>query len=69
VLDNVHAIEQAGGKPVPYQVAPHRAGDIAALCRPVFALALIGWCAERDLAAMCADARRWQSWNPNGYQD
>ena len=31
------------------------------------ALALLGWRAERDLAAMCTDAWRWQSSNLNGY--
>ena len=69
VLDMVRAFEQASGKPVPYQVAPRRAGDIAACyADPALALALLGWRAERDLAAMCADAWRWQSSNPNGYQ-
>ncbi len=70
VLDIVRAFEQASGKPVPYQVAPRRAGDIAACyADPALALALLGWRAERDLAAMCADAWRWQSGNPNGYQE
>jgi len=68
VLDMVRAFEQASGKPVPYQVAPRRAGDIAACyADPGQALALLGWRAERDLAAMCQDAWRWQSGNPNGY--
>ena len=31
------------------------------------ALSLLGWQAQRDLATMCADAWRWQSMNPNGY--
>ena len=68
VLDMVRAFEQASGQPVPYQVAPRRAGDIAACyADPALALALLGWRAERDLAAMCTDAWRWQSSNPNGY--
>jgi UDP-glucose 4-epimerase len=68
VLDMVRAFEQASGKPVPYQVGPRRAGDIAACyADPSQALALLGWRAERDLASMCLDAWRWQSGNPNGY--
>lgn len=60
----------ASGKPVPYKVAPRRAGDIAACyADPAQALALLGWRAERGLQAMCADAWRWQSGNPDGYGD
>jgi UDP-glucose 4-epimerase len=68
VLDMLRAFEQASGKPVPYKVAPRRAGDIAACyADPAQALALLGWRAERGLQAMCADAWRWQSGNPEGY--
>jgi UDP-glucose 4-epimerase len=68
VLDMVRAFELASGKPVPYKVAPRRAGDIAACyADPAQALALLGWRAERGLDAMCADAWRWQRGNPNGY--
>ena len=62
VLDMVRAFELASGKPVPYQVAPRRAGDIAACyADPAQALALLGWHAEHGLEAMCADAWRWQT--------
>lgn len=68
VLDMVRAFEQASGKPVPYQVAPRRSGDIAACyADPAQAWALLGWRAERDLETMCTDAWRWQIGNPNGY--
>ena len=68
VLDMVRAFEQASGQPVPYQVAPRRAGDIAACyADPALALSLLGWRAERGLDAMCTDAWRWQSHNPQGY--
>ncbi|MES2878612.1 MAG: UDP-glucose 4-epimerase GalE [Pseudomonadota bacterium] len=68
VLDMVRAFEQASGKPVPYRVAPRRAGDIASCyADPVQAWELLGWRAERGLETMCADAWRWQSGNPNGY--
>ncbi|MDO8251644.1 MAG: UDP-glucose 4-epimerase GalE [Rhodoferax sp.] len=68
VLDMVRAFEKASGKPVPYQVAPRRAGDIASCyADPAQALTLLGWRAERGLEAMCTDAWRWQSGNPSGY--
>jgi UDP-glucose 4-epimerase len=68
VLDMVKAFEQASGRPVPYQMAPRRAGDVAACyADPAAAAALLGWRAERGLQAMCEDAWRWQSHNPNGY--
>jgi UDP-glucose 4-epimerase len=68
VLDMVKAFEQASGRPVPYQIAPRRAGDVAACyADPAAAAALLGWRAERGLQAMCEDAWRWQSHNPNGY--
>lgn len=68
VLEMVRAFEQASGQSIAYQVAPRRAGDVAACyADPALALALLGWRAERDLSAMCADGWHWQSANPNGY--
>ena len=68
VLDMVRAFEQASGKSVPYQVGPRRPGDVAACyADPALARRVLGWQAERDLAAMCADSWRWQSQNPQGY--
>ena len=29
---------------------------------------ILHWRAERDLAAMCRDAWKWQVKNPNGYE-
>jgi UDP-glucose 4-epimerase len=68
VLDMVHAFEQASGKPIPYRIAPRRAGDIASCyADPSLALAMLGWRAERGLQDMCADAWHWQNSNPHGY--
>ena len=68
VLEMVRAFERASGRAVPYQVAPRRAGDVAACyADPVLALALLGWQAQRGLDTMCEDAWRWQHNNPNGY--
>ena len=68
VLDVVKAFEAASGRPVPYQFAPRREGDVAACyADPGLAAGKLGWKAELDLARMCADAWRWQSMNPNGF--
>ena len=68
VLDMVWAFEKASGKNVPFKIAQRRPGDVAACyADPGQALEMLGWQAERNLEAMCADAWRWQSMNPNGY--
>ncbi|MDP2169610.1 MAG: UDP-glucose 4-epimerase GalE [Rhodocyclaceae bacterium] len=70
VLEMVKAFEAASGRPVNYRIAPRRAGDIAqCYADPALAAQMLGWRAEKDLAAMCADAWRWQSQNPQGYLD
>jgi UDP-glucose 4-epimerase len=70
VLDVVQAYEQASGRAVPYDIAPRRPGDVAACwADPQRAQALLGWSAQRDLAAMCADSWRWQQGHPRGFDD
>jgi UDP-glucose 4-epimerase len=70
VLQMVKAFEQASGRPVPYKIVPRRAGDIASCyADPIKAKAELGWTAKYDLARMMKDAWRWQSQNPNGYND
>lgn len=69
VLEMVRAFELACGRPVPYDVVARRPGDIAACwADPARAQAMLGWKAERGLAAMCEDAWRWQRMNPLGYR-
>lgn len=69
VLDVVKAFEKASGRPVPYELAPRRPGDVASCyADPAFAAELLGWRAERGIEAMCVDAWRWQSANPNGFR-
>ena len=69
VLDLVRSFEQASGRPVPYRMAPRRAGDVAQCwADPSLALRLLGWRATHSLDEMCADAWRWQSGNPKGYR-
>jgi UDP-glucose 4-epimerase len=69
VLEVVAAFEKACGKTIPYTLAPRRPGDVATCyADPDRAYKLLGWRAERGLSEMCADAWRWQSQNPNGYE-
>jgi UDP-glucose 4-epimerase len=68
VLEVVAAFENASGRKVPYAIQPRRPGDVAECwADPSKAQRELGWRAGRDLQAMCADAWRWQSQNPNGY--
>jgi len=68
VLDLVRAYEAASGRSVPYEIAPRRAGDVAACwADPALARELLGWEASLDLARMCEDSWRWQHLNPHGF--
>ena len=51
-------------------MGPRRAGDLGS-CYSVAekAKAELGWTAKKTLQDMCTDAWRWQSQNPNGYDD
>ncbi|MCR5715373.1 MAG: UDP-glucose 4-epimerase GalE [Lachnospiraceae bacterium] len=70
VLDVVKNFEAATGVKIPYVIKERRAGDIATCyADPAKAKAELGWVAERDMKEMCEDSWRWQSNNPNGYED
>ena len=69
VLDVVHAFEKACGKPLPYEITARRPGDVAqCYAAPDKARDLLGWSAALGIDDMCADAWRWQSQNPKGYE-
>ncbi|WP_270599786.1 UDP-glucose 4-epimerase GalE [Faecalicoccus pleomorphus] len=70
VLDVIHAFSKACGHNIPYEIKPRRAGDIAT-CYSKCDLAReeLGWQAEYDLDAMCASSWKWQTMNPNGYNE
>lgn len=70
VLDVVHAYEKACGKKIPYEIKPRRAGDLDELYSQCDkAEKELHWTAKYDLDDMCADSWKWQSMNPNGYND
>lgn len=68
VLELVRAFETASGRPVPYELSPRRAGDMAvSVADPSLALRRMNWRARRSLEEMCRDGWNWQSTNPEGY--
>lgn len=70
VLQVVKAFEKACGHEIPYQIKPRRAGDIATCYSKCDkAKAELGWEAQYGIEEMCADSWKWQSQNPNGYND
>ena len=70
MLDIVKNFEEATGVKIPYVIKPRRAGDIATCyCDATKAKNELGWVAEKGIEDMCADSWRWQSQNPNGYND
>jgi UDP-glucose 4-epimerase len=70
VLEMIRAFEQASGKKIAYQIVERRPGDIACCyAAPALAKELLGWSAELGIDRMCEDSWRWQSMNPNGFDD
>lgn len=70
VLDIVKNFEEATGVKIPYVIKERRAGDIATCYSDATkAKEELGWVAERGIKEMCEDSWRWQSNNPNGYED
>ena len=70
VLDIVKNFEEATGVKIPYVIKERRAGDIATCYSSAEkAEKELGWKAEFGIREMCADSWKWQSNNPNGYDD
>ena len=68
VQDMVNTFARVNGVPIPHQVVPRRPGDVAqCLADPRQAKTLLNWETQFDLERMCADAWRWQSMNPQGF--
>ncbi len=70
VLEAVRAFERASGRKIPCEIVARRPGDAASCyCDASRAERELGWKASRDLDAMCRDAWRWQSQNPDGFPE
>jgi UDP-glucose 4-epimerase len=68
VLELMHAMERAAGKPVVHVIGPRRAGDLAmAYANPSKAASELGWSCKNSLDDICRDSWKWASENPFGY--
>lgn len=70
VLDVIATVERVSGRQVARRVAPRRPGDPAALYASAERIRHdLGWTPQRpDLATIVADAWRWHSAHPRGFQ-
>ena len=70
VLEVIGAFEKASGIKIEYEFQARRAGDIAK-CYADASLAKkeLNWVANLGIEEMCEDSWRWQSNNPNGYEE
>jgi UDP-glucose 4-epimerase len=70
VMEMVKAFSEAAGTEIPYKIVDRRPGDIASCyADPSKAGRELNWKASRDINSMCEDTWRWQSLNPNGYEE
>jgi UDP-glucose 4-epimerase len=70
VLDMITAFEKASGRKINYRIVDRRAGDIAeCYADPSKAEKELGWKATRGINEMCSDSWRWQSQNPDGFDN
>lgn len=70
VLDLVNTFSEVNNVEIPYEITDRRPGDVA-ICyaNPEKAERILNWRAEYDLRTMCQDTWRWQSQNPNGFNE
>ncbi len=70
VLQLRDAFVKASGVDIPYVIDPRRPGDPDEVYADANkAKELLGWEAKLGIDEMCEDTWRWQSANPNGYDD
>ena len=68
VQQMVDTFARVNGVPIAHRVVARRPGDVAqCLADPSQARALLKWQTQLGLERMCADAWRWQSMNPQGF--
>src|SRR5699024_4860486 len=70
VFEMVEAFSRVSNRTIPYRIVERRTGDIAVCyANPLKARRELLWQAKKGIEEMCRDAWRWQSQNPNGYQE
>lgn len=70
VFEVINTFEEASGTSIPYEIIGRRPGDIA-VCYADARKANrdLEWTAQAGIFEMCTDTWRWQSNNPNGYNE
>jgi len=69
VLEMIASYEKVSKRPICYNIAPRREGDIAScFANPEKACKLLNWKAKYSMDDMCSSSWNWQSNNPDGYQ-
>ena len=70
VFELIHAFEKAANQKIPYEVVARREGDLSEYYADAkYSKMVLGWQAQYDIDRMCVDTWRWQSQNPNGFND
>ncbi len=68
VLEMINGFSKALGKPIPYEIAPRRPGDIdVCYADTAYAKEYLGFTAKKGIDEMCRDQLNWQLKNPDGY--
>jgi UDP-glucose 4-epimerase len=70
VLEIIREFQKASNCAVPYQIEKRRPGDAPAVYADTrLASVRLGFTPQRTARDMCIDTWRWQTANPNGYQE
>ena len=70
VLEIVNTFEKVNGLKINYAIGDRRDGDLPEVwANPVKAKTQLGWSTKRTIEDMCLDAWKWQSNNPEGYDE
>lgn len=70
VFDVIKTTENVSGQSIPFEVIERRDGDIAtSLADPAKANEKLDWRADRSIEVMLTDSWKWQSQNPNGFDE
>jgi UDP-glucose 4-epimerase len=70
VMEVIAAFEKACKHNIPYKIMDRRPGDAPiSYADPTKANQELSWSAKNTLEDMCTDAWRWQSQNPNGFDE
>jgi UDP-glucose 4-epimerase len=70
VLELIQIFRDISGKDIPYKLTDRRPGDIATvIADPTKANLELEWHSIKSVEDACTDSWRWQSQNPNGFED